>query len=176
DLEGLDSAGCGVPCGTPFDHSLYRERFGILGLFEQATDRSAGDPVGLRDVGQTVAAGAVSEDSNPIDLEWTPSDMPALQPGAAHPCPHPFDDEVTLEFGDRSDDDDDGPPQRAAGVEVLAEADELYIQPVELVPHFREVPHGPGDPVRGPHQDYLETAAAGIPKQVIEARPTSLRP
>jgi hypothetical protein len=155
---------------------LYRERFGILGLFEQATDCSAGDLVGLRDGGQTVAAGAVPEDSNPVDLEWTPSDVPALQPGATHPCPYPFDDEVTFQLGDCPDDDDDGPPERAAGVDALPEADELYIQPVQFVQHFEEVPDGPGYPVRGPHQDHLETTAAGIPKQVIETWSASFRP
>ena len=47
---------------------------------------------------------------------------------------------------------------------------------VELVQHFEEVPNGPGDPVRGLHQDYLEATTASIPKQVIEARPAGFRP
>ena len=102
--------------------------------------------------------------------------MPALQPGAAHPCPYPFDDEIAFQLGDGADDDDDGPPERTAGIDILAEADELDAEAVELVQHLEEVPHGPGDPVRGPHQDYLEAAAAGIAEQVIEARPASLGP
>jgi hypothetical protein len=132
--------------------------------------------VGLRDVGQAIAAVAVPEDCNPVDLEWTSADVPALQPGATHSCPYPFDDEIALQFGDRSDDDDDGPSERAAGIEILPEANELDAEVVEFVQHFEEVPHGPGDPVRSPHQDYLEAAAAGIPKQVIETRSASLRP
>ena len=131
--------------------------------------------MGLRDVGQAVAAVAVAEDSNPVDLERTPADMPALQPGPAHAGTYPFDDEVAFQFCDRADDDDHGPPQRAAGVEVLAEADELDIQPVKLVQDFKEVSHGPGDPVRGPHQHHLETASAGIAEQIIEPRPASFR-
>jgi hypothetical protein len=47
---------------------------------------------------------------------------------------------------------------------------------VELVEHFEEVAHGPGDPVRGPDQEHLEAAAARIPKQIIETRPTSFSP
>ena len=39
---------------------------------------------------------ALLENSNPIDIEWPPTDMPALQPGAAHSCPHPFDDEMLV--------------------------------------------------------------------------------
>ena len=162
-----------MPRGAPFEHSLYKYRLGILRLFEQANDGGAGYAVGLRYVGQAIAPGAVPEDSNPIDLDQASSDMPALQPGATHSCPYPFDDEVALQLGDRPDDDDDGPPERATAVDALPEADELDAEAVELVQHFKEVPDGPGDPVRGPHQDYLETAAAGIPKQVIEARPAT---
>jgi hypothetical protein len=47
---------------------------------------------------------------------------------------------------------------------------------VELVEHFEEVAHGPGDPVRGPDQEHLEAAAARIPKQIIETRPASFSP
>jgi hypothetical protein len=108
-----------VPCGTPFEQPLYRYGYGIFRLFEQAKDSGAGYTVSLCDVGQAIAPGAVPEDSNPVDLDRPPADMPALQPGATHPCPYPFDDEVALELGDHPDDDDDGPPERAAGVEVL---------------------------------------------------------
>jgi len=120
--------------------------------------------VSLCDVGQAVAPVAVAEDGNPVDLERAPADVPALQPGAAHPCPYPFDDEIALQFCDRPDDDDDSPPERVAGIDALAEADELDAEAVELVQHLEEVPDGSGDPVRGPHQDDLETAASGIPE------------
>src|SRR5665213_3028492 len=86
--------------------------------------------------------------NNPIDLDRTSSDMPALQPGATHACPYPFDDEVAFQLGDRSDDDDDGPAERAAGIDALPEADELDAETIEFVQHFKEVPDGPGDPVR----------------------------
>jgi hypothetical protein len=48
------------------------------------------------------------EDSNPIDVERTTADMPAFQPGTTHAGAHSFDDEISLEFGDGPDDDDDG--------------------------------------------------------------------
>ena len=102
--------------------------------------------------------------------------MPSFQPGAAHACPHPLDDEVPFELSDGSDDDDDGPPQRTAGIKILAEADELDVQPVELVQDFEEMPGGSRDAIAGPDQEYLETAAACIPKQIIETRPASLGP
>ena len=34
--------------------------------------------MGLGDLGQAVTPVAVLEDSKPIDVEWTPADMPAL--------------------------------------------------------------------------------------------------
>jgi hypothetical protein len=33
-------------------------------------------------------------------FERSPSDVPSLQPSAAHSCPHPFDDEIPFEFCD----------------------------------------------------------------------------
>ena len=130
----------------------------------------------LGDLTQALAPSALLENSNPIDIEWPPADMPAFQPGAAHACPHPLDDEIPFEFCDGADDDHDGSPERAAGIEVLAEADELDVEMVEFVEHFEEVAHGPGDPVLGPDQEHLEAAAARIPKQIIETRPTSFSP
>ncbi len=49
--------------------------------------------------------------------------------------------------------------------------DVLDAQPVQLVQYFEEVFHRPGDPVRGPDQDHIEAAAAGIGHHLIEARP-----
>ena len=57
--------------------------------------------MGFCDIGQAVASVAVPEDSNPVDLEWTLADMPALQPGPPHAGAHPFDDKVALQLGDR---------------------------------------------------------------------------
>jgi hypothetical protein len=47
---------------------------------------------------------------------------------------------------------------------------------IEFVEHLEEVPDGSGDPIRGPYQENLESAAARIPKQVIQTRPTSFSP
>jgi hypothetical protein len=128
------------------------------------------------DLTQTLTPSALLENSNAIDIEWPPADMSSFQPGAAHSCPYPFNDEIPFEFCDGADDDHDGPPERAAGIEVLAEADELDVEMIEFVEHLEEVAHGPGDPVRGPDQKHLEVAAARISKQIIETRSTSFSP
>jgi hypothetical protein len=100
--------------------------------------------------------------------------MPSFEPGPAHTCPDPFDDEIPLQLCDSPDDDDNGPTKRAAGIEVLAEADELDGQMVELIEHLEEVPDRARDPIRSPDKNYLEAAAAGIPQQLIETGAPSL--
>ena len=109
----------------------------------------------LCDLVETLASSALLKNSNPVDIERPPADVPPLQPGATHSCPHPFDDEVPFEFCDSADDDDEGPSERAAGIKILAEADELDVEMVELIQHFEEVADGPGDPVRGPYALFL---------------------
>ena len=60
-----------------------------------------------------------------INVEWRPADMPALELGAAHAGAHTLNNQVAFQFGDGADDDDHGAAERPAGVDVLAEADEL---------------------------------------------------
>ena len=52
---------------------------------------------------------------------------------------------------------------------MLAEADELDVEPVQLVEHFKEVLHRTGDPIRSPDQDHIELAAACIPHQIAQS-------
>jgi hypothetical protein len=127
----------------------------------------------LGDLAETLTSVAIVEDSNAIDVEWSTADMSSFQAGATHACAHPFDDEIPLQLGDGTDDDDNGSPQRAASIQVFTEADELDVEVVELVQHFEEVADGSGNPIRSPDQHNLETTAARIPKQVIEARAPS---
>jgi hypothetical protein len=101
--------------------------------------------------------------------------MLALKLGPPHARPDPLDDETPLKLGDDPDDHDDRPAQRAAGVDLLAERDELDVQPVQFVQDFEEVFSGPGDPVASPDQDDVEPAAAGIPHQAIETGPARFR-
>jgi hypothetical protein len=118
---------------------------------------------------------SIPKNSSPIDIEWPATDMPAFEPGPTHSCPDPLDDKVPFQFSDSPDDDDDGPAERAAGIEVLAEADELDTEMIELVEHLKEVPDGSGDSVRSPDEHHLEAAAARIPEQLIETRPAGFR-
>ena len=140
-------------------------------LAEHAVDGGAGDTIAPGELAEALATLAVPQDGSAIEFEWFASDVPALEPGAAHAGAHPLDDQIAFQFGNRSDDDDDGPPQRTTGVDLLAEADELDVDSVQLIEHFEEVFHRAGDPIRSPDQQDIEAAAAGIAHHLIEPGP-----
>ena len=117
----------------------------------------------------------IAEDFFAIDFKRPAPDMRAFETSPSHSGPDAFDDQASLEFGDGSDDDDDGSSERTARVDALAEADELDAEPVELVQNFKEVPGRSGDTVTGPDQDHIEAAAAGFAHHLIETWPARLR-
>ena len=127
------------------------EPFGdsLLCILYYATDAGFGDAVGGRQLHQAHAAGSVTEKSAAVD------------------------DQVAFQLGDRTDDDDQGAAERPGGVDVLAEADELNIEPVEFVEHLEEVLDRACHAIEGPDQDDVEAAAAGIMHQLI--KPGTLR-
>ena len=81
--------------------------------------------MGLGHLGQAHAGSAIANDAGTVDLERPAADVAAFEPGPAHAGPDPLDDQVAFELGDGADDDHHGAAQRSAGVDVLAEADEL---------------------------------------------------
>jgi len=147
---------------------------GMALLADDLRDHGAADAVGLGDLVQAHAAVAVSEHGGAIDIERMPADLAAFKPGPAHAGPDPFDDQVPLQLGDGADDHDDGAAERPAGVDVLAERDELDVEMVELIEDFDQVLHRPGQAVERPDQDNIEAAAAGVAEHLIEARAPSL--
>jgi hypothetical protein len=58
-----------------------------------------------------------------------------------------LNDQIAFEFSDSADNNDDGPAQRTASVDIFPEADILDFQPIEFVQNIEEVLHRPGDPV-----------------------------
>ena len=71
-------------------------------------DSSAGDAVRLGQLAQALSTFAVAQDGRTIELEQLASDVPSFEPGAAHTGAHPLDDQVALELGDSSDNEDNG--------------------------------------------------------------------
>src|SRR5271163_2678317 len=138
---------------------------------EHAVDGGAGDTIALGQLTQTLALLAIPPDSSTIEFEGLAPDVAALELCSAHAGAHPLDDQVALEFRDRTDDDHDRPAQGAAGVDLFAEAEELDVEPVQLIKYLEEVLHGPGNTIRSPDQDGLEAAAAGIAHHGIKTRP-----
>jgi hypothetical protein len=102
-------------------------------------DGRSGDQVALRQLSQAVTLLAVTMDGGPIEDQSFPPYMPAFELGPSHPGAHSLDDQAALQLSDCADDYDDRPAQRSAGVDLFSEADELDVQPVQLVQNLEEV-------------------------------------
>jgi hypothetical protein len=122
-----------------------------------------------------LTASSIPQNGSAIDIEWPATDMSSFEPGPAHTCPDPLDDEIPFQLRNSPDDDDDSPAERAAGIKVFAEADELDTEMIEFIEHLEEVPDGSGDPIRSPDKNHLEAAPAGVPQQLVETRTPGFR-
>src|SRR5664280_2820987 len=116
-------------------------------LSQYTLNGSCRDAVALGDLPQALSLAAVSLDGGMVQLQWIAADVPAFEAGAPHAGADPLDDQIAFQFGHRADDHHDSPAQRAAGVDLLAEADVLDVEPAQLVQHVKEVLHRSGDPV-----------------------------
>ena len=128
------------------------------------------------DLAQALPLAPVTVDGFAVDFDGLTTDVASFEAGAPHAGADPLDDQIAFKFSNRSDDHDDGPAQRAGRVDIFAEADELDVEPVQLVEDLEEMPGGACDPIARPDQDGIEPAATGIPHQFIEAWPTCLGP
>jgi len=138
---------------------------------DDPVNSGTGDVMCPGDLAEAPAVLAIPNDSRAIQIERWTADVLAFEPGASHAGADSLNDQAALELCDRADDDDDGPTQRTTGVDLLAEADELDVEPVELIQHFQEVTSRPSDAITRPDQDGIEPAAAGIGHHLIETRP-----
>jgi hypothetical protein len=145
-------------------------------LSKHAVDGSPGSAIALGQLSQAETALAILEDRFSIKNQWLAPDLPPFEPSTAHAGPDPLDDQVTFQLGDSADDDHDRPAQRTAGVDLLSEADELDVDPIQLVEDFQKMPHRTCDPIASPDQDNVELPAARIPHQIVEARPAGFNP
>ena len=131
---------------------------------------------------KTLSLAAVSLDGGVVQFQWMAADVTAFESGSPHACAHSLDDEVALKLCDGADDDHDGSAQRSAGVDLLAETDELDAYPVQVVEHIEEVTSGACDAIARPDQHDAEAAAAGSsrPRQLTmpttSCRPNGLPP
>ena len=99
------------------------------------------------DCSKAVALSPISDDSFAIEVECRTAYVPAFEPGTTHPCTHSFDDQVSFEFGDGSDDHDESAAQRTFGVDALTEADEFDLETIHFVEDLDQVTGGPRDSV-----------------------------
>jgi len=142
---------------------------GWTALAEDLADHPAADAVSGGDLGQAHAALTIADYSIAVDVEGPAPDVSPLEFGAPHAGSHPLDDQVAFEFGDGADDDDERPAERTAGVDVLAEANELDLQMGEFIEHLEEVADRPCHAVERPDHHDIEPAATSVCQQLIEA-------
>ena len=71
-------------------------------------DGGPGDTVVACQLAEAVAAPAVPKDGSVIELERPVSYGTTFETGAPHAGAHPLDDQVALELGDSSDNEDNG--------------------------------------------------------------------
>jgi hypothetical protein len=69
-----------------------------------------------------------------------------------------------------------GAADRAAGVNIFPEADELDVELIEFIEDFQEVPDRAGDAIERPDHDDIELAAASIGQEMIEPGALCLHP
>src|ERR1035441_5214868 len=119
-------------------------------LTEHAVDGGAGHKVALCQLAQALPVLPAAEDRGSIEDQGFATDVPAFELSASHYGAHPLDDQAAFQFCDCTDDDHNGPAERAAGIDLFPEADELDIQSVQFIEHFEEVLHRPGDPIGSP--------------------------
>jgi len=117
---------------------------GLDWLLSQYTlDRRRGNTVSPGDLADALALAAVILDGSIVEFQRSTADTLAFETGAPHAGAHPLDDQASFEFSDRADDDNDGPAQRAAGVDIFSERDELYLQSVQIVENREEMASAP---------------------------------
>src|ERR1700746_2315237 len=102
------------------------------------------------DLAKAPAPTAIATDGLMIQHKPSASDVTSFELGAPHAGAHPLDDQVAFKLGDRPDDDHDGTSQWSARVDLFAEADELDVEPVQLIENFEEVLDRPGDSIGCP--------------------------
>jgi len=83
--------------------------------------------VSAGDLAQALTAPAILEDRVAVEEECGAADRTALELGSPHASFDSFDDQAAFKFSDSADDNGDGAAQRAAGVDLLSAADELYL-------------------------------------------------
>lgn len=79
----------------------------------------------LCNLAEAESPGAIAHDGIAIEVQRTAADVLSFQAGAPHAGAYAFDDKAALEFGNRTDDNDNGTAERTAAVHVFSNGDEL---------------------------------------------------
>jgi len=114
-------------------------------------------------------------ESRGIDPKWLPSKAPALCLCATETSLHTLYDERPLQLRDSRDDGEDRLTQRRAGVDLLAQGDELHVEMAEEFEALDQVPHGASEAVEGYDHDDIDAAGFHLDHQTVERWAAILR-
>jgi hypothetical protein len=130
----------------------------------------------LGDLAQALAPSALLENSNTIDIKWPPADMPSLQPGAAHSCPHPsmmrFRSSSAIAPMMMTTARPSGPPVSRFSRKLT----NSMLRWLSSSSTSRKWRTDRAIRSEAPDQEHLEVAAVRISKQIVKTRPASFRP
>ena len=100
-----------------------------------------------------------------------PAEMPAARLGGPHPGGHALADQRQLQLGHGADDGEHRPAHRAAGVDLILDADEAHPEVVELLERRQQVARAAGEAVELPDQHAVDLAVPGGRHQRVELGP-----
>jgi hypothetical protein len=90
------------------------------------------DAMATGDLPQALSLTAFAPDGFVVQLQWIATDVTAFEPDTAHARAGPLDNKIAFQFRDRADDEHHGSAQRAARIDLFAEANELDVEAIDL--------------------------------------------
>ena len=104
----------------------------------------------------------ITHDLLSIDIQRCPANSPHFQFRSTHPGFHALDDEISFEFGNRTDDDNHSAAQSTASVDVFAVADKLDANTIQFIQYFEKMPYASGHSVESGHKHDIEFAPTSV--------------
>ena len=128
------------------------------------------------ELAQAHPAVTITKNRLAIDVEGLATDVPAFEFRPTHAGSDAFDDQRSFQFGDRTDDHDDGSAECSAGIDIFAERNELDAQATQFIEDFQIVSNRAGDAIARPDDNDIELAAASVDQELIEPGRLALAP
>ena len=137
---------------------------------DQTADGGSGDVVLFRNFGQTDSRTTVCNNRTSVDVEWRSTDSPTFQFRSPHAGSNSLDDKTFFQFGNRTDNHDYRPAERASCVDIFPETDELDFEVAQFIEHFQEMAGTSCDSIERSNEHDIEAMPSSICQQLVESR------